>query len=572
MSFYFDRLEAARRQQQRMVPAGVGGCTPPPRPWPCYQHAAALLPLAPPPLPVPASLHAGEGRGSGRAGEEAGAGGGGRDAWRGGGSAAVAGIGAAVPAAAAAGGGRWVERGVAPAREEEEAGGVGGGEVRNKRCSPAPAPLPGARSPPPKRRAVAAFRRFPLGCGRGDAAAATSLPVPGDSRSGPAPPPPTLAGGKDSVLFEAAGTTATAAAGSSARHKVSAADGAPHCPGAALLKPSEALGKNSVAAADALGNDTASESGDQSLKSKDDLVVTPTRVLPKPSMVSAYRRFPPGCRRPAAPLLAGGGSSQMHSPPSVQAVPEDRDVAAVCSGTEDGAAKDEGLEEGEIASEGQQSPTVTLHDEAATSCRDGASSSEEMIGNARQCEAESKSGGSSCNVVAAESLSQRLPKEHPETESVSECAMDTASSGAAAGVSDEGATMRKKVMFTPRKSVKPPKSIQKPAPNTHGVSFSKEAEQEETELGRHSTNGIEDTDDFTKDRAMLQDPIPMSADKCPWTNKRKEAATVSHYFGPKKKKVKAKEDPILKDDEVSKALAAVYEGKFEPGQTQGTGI
>ncbi|CAL5002360.1 unnamed protein product [Urochloa decumbens] len=297
-------------------------------------------------------------------------------------------------------------------------------------------------------------------------------------------------------------------------------------------------------------------------------------------MVSAYRRFPPGCWRPGAPLLAGGGCSQVCS---VQVVPEDRDeleivapvcateedgaakdkgleegeVAPGCSGTEDGAAQSDGLEEGEIApgcsgtedeaaksegldegeviaSEVQESPSATVHCEAAgAACIDGNSSSEEMIGNAWQCEEESKFGGgcSSCNVVAAESLSQGLPREHLKTESVSECATDTASSGAAARVSD--------------------------------------GEQEETQLLRHSTNGIEDTDYFTKDRAMLQDPIPMSADKCPWTNKGKEAATVIvHYFGPKKKKVSDKEDSIFKGNEVLKALAAVHEAKFEPGQPQ----
>ncbi|CAL5006546.1 unnamed protein product [Urochloa decumbens] len=700
MSFYFDRLDAARRQQQMAaLPAAAAGCSPPPRPWPCYryQHAAALLPRSPPPVPVP-PLHAGVGSVAVARGAAGGAAG-----WN-----AVAAAGGWV-GDAARGGARSVPTDPAPAREE--AGGVGGGEVRNKRCSPAP--TPGARSPPPKRRAVAAFRRFPPGCGR-DAAAAPPLPVSGDSRSDPArrdgcsgalqdslPPPPTttLAGGKDSVLFKAAAPSPSAAAspGSISPNKVSA-DGAAGATTDDAPGPSAAPNKNSVSASDGLGNDTASRgvavpgSGDQSLKTKDDLLVTSVRFLPKPSMVSAYRRFPPGCGRPGPPLLPGGGSSQLCSPSSVQAVAEDRDeletvapvrsgtedgaaqnegleegeVAPRCSGTEDGAAKSEGLEEGNvIASEVQESPSATvhcgkaaaacidgnysseemienawqseenrsggsscnivaeslsqglpkehleteiasecatdtassgaaaavseegatmrkkvmftprksvkppksihkpaLHDEATTACRHGTSSSE--VGNTWQCEDESKSGGSSSCNVAAESLSQGLPKEHLETESMSECATDTASSGAAAGVSDGGATTRKKVMFTPRKSVKPPKSIQKPALNTHGVSvsFSKETEQEKTQLGRHSTNGIEDTDDFTKDR---QDPIPMSADKCPWTNKGKESAIITHYFGPKKKKVSDKEDSILKHDEVLKALAAVHEAKFEPG-------
>jgi hypothetical protein len=185
-------------------------------------------------------------------------------------------------------------------------------------------------------------------------------------------------------------------------------------------------------------------------------------------------------------------------------------------------------------------------------------------------------------------LAQDLPKEHLREERVSEaeCATtaDTACSGVAAGISDEGAMTRKKVMFTPRKSVKPPKLIQKSTP------FSNETE-EESELGRHTTNGIEDTDEFKKDPAM-QDP--MSSDKSPWI-KGKEAATVSDYFGPKKKvNVKGqahllasiaaacvlvtmekpdanKEDSNLEDDAIFKALAA-REGNFEHGPQDADGV
>ncbi|CAO2201650.1 unnamed protein product [Urochloa humidicola] len=651
MSFYLDRLEAARRQQQQqmrmMVPAGTG-CAPPPRPWPCYQyqHAAATLLPRSPPLPVPVRPHAGDGRASGEGA------GGGRDAWRGG-RAAVA----------------WGE--AAPTTGTDAGGWVGGGgEVRNKRCTTAP--IPDALSPPPKRRAaVPAFRRFPPGCGR-DAAAAPPLPNPRAGCGDDSRPEPSQRRGGGVLLFEAAAASPNPSAASpraSAVNKVSLDAGAP---GAAPVKQSGAPGRNSVAVADApLSSDTASHG----------VAVAVARpvsvsVIQKQSMVSAYRRFPPGCGRPESPLLAGGGSSQVCS---VQAIPGDRDheleiVAPVCSDTEDGAAKKEGLEEGEIASEAQESPSATtLHCEAATTaCTHGNSSTEEMVGNTWQFEENSKSGGSSCNVVAAESLPQRLPKEHMEkdervserattdtatsgvaavvsdgaaammrkkvmftarksvkppylmqkpapctqcmpiskeaeeeetqlgrhtsaaieddtnefakavqhpipignawqceqegksggssgnvvaesvdqglpkedlgTVSVAECGTtDTATSGVAAGVPDGGgATMpKKKVMLTPRKSVKPPKSMQKPPLlTTRSASFSKETEQEETELGRHNTNGIEDTDDFTKDRAM-QDHIPMSSEKRPWASKANEAATVIiHYFDPKKKKMK----------------------------------
>ncbi|CAL5006545.1 unnamed protein product [Urochloa decumbens] len=585
MSLYLDRLEAARRQQQM----AAAGCFPPPRPWPCYQyqHAAALLPRSPRPLPVPVSPHAGMGNvavarsGGGAAGWDAVAAAGGwvGDAARrqqqmaaacyqyqhaavllprsprplpvpvsphaGVGSVAVARSGGGGGAAgwdAVAAAGWWVgdaARGgvgsvpTAPAREE--AGGVGGGEAGNKRCSPAR--TPGARSPPPKRRAVAARRRFPPGCGR-DAAAAPPLPGTGcgDSRSDPArrrdggsgalqdsPPRPTatLAAGKNTTVL----SEATAAA------SPSAASG-----GWSALNY-KVPGKNSAAAADALSNHTGSRGvagpgiGDQILKKKDDLLVAPMLVLPKPIMVSAFRRFPPGCGRPGSPLLAGVLACAAEADHAC-ATEEDelKIVAPVCATEEDGAAKDEGLEEGEVApgcsgtedgaaqsdglEEGEIAPGCSgTEDEAAKS--EGLEEGEEMVGNAWQSE-ESKSGGSSsCIVVAAESLSQGLPREHLETGSVSECATDMVSSGAAAGVSDGGATTRKKVMFTPRKSVKPPKSIQKPDLNT----FSKET-------------------------------------------------VITHYFGPKKKKVSDKEDSILKHDEVLKALPAVHEAKFEPGQPQ----
>ncbi|RLN04752.1 hypothetical protein C2845_PM13G11610 [Panicum miliaceum] len=615
MSFYLDRLEAARRQR-------VTSC------YQNYQHAAsAQLPRQQhPPFPP---LHAGEGGGAGNAG----------GTWRGD-SAALARSGPA-PVGAGAGAAGWdavAARGAgglaadgalgadgsvtAPPAREEAGGGAG---LRNKRCSLAPTPQFGC--PPPKRTAVPARRRFPPGCGRDTGAPPLPVPGAGDDGSrfvparrggGPGAPlqesvpphPTTLAGGNDSVVFEGTASPAAAAAaapGSSALNEVSAADApgagattgsACHRPGAALMKPSEAAGKSSVAAAaDGLWNSTASPgvagpgSGDQLLKNKDHLAPA-MRLLPKPSMVCARRRFPTGCRRRGGPLPAGSCGSHVCLPSSEAAAPSQRDdmeiVAPPCSGA-DGAAQNKELEEGGPASEVRESPDATLHDEA-TACRHGASaagisaveghethtsSSEKMIGSTCHC-AENRTSGSSCN-VAAESLAQVLPKEHlrDEIQRVSECATtaDTACSGVAAGISDEGAMMRKKVMFTPRKSVKPPKSIQKSTP------FSNETE--ETELGRHTTNGIEDTDEFKKDPAM-QDP--MSSDKSPWT-KGKEAATVSDYFGPKKKvnahlpaNVTAacalgtmekpdanKEDySNLEDDDIFKALAA-HEGKFEHG-------
>jgi euchromatic histone-lysine N-methyltransferase len=237
------------------------------------------------------------------------------------------------------------------------------------------------------------------------------------------------------------------------------------------------------------------------------------------------------------------------------------------------------------------SSSVTLPE--ATACGHGASvaaispvevnashsSSGERIGNKWHCEEMSSSAvpaidananvtnqpsESSCNLVA-ESLAQGLSKECHKTESVSECAaFDTTSSDFAAG---EGAVVRNEVMHTPRKSVRPPRLIQKSLLDTQCSGQSV------------SMNDVEDTGVFTKDRA-IQDP--MSANKSTWTN-GKEAA----FFGPKKRVKKKKlnkrrftvkgpaHPPInvasrsalgsiekLEDDEVFKALAA-HETKFE---------
>nr|CAB3503443.1 unnamed protein product [Digitaria exilis] len=628
MSFYLDRLEALRRQHRMMEEAAAVWYAPsPPRARPCYpyRYGSLLLPPRPQHHAVRPPLHGGEG-GVGKA-----RGGGAPGTWPGASAArleaAPASAGAAGGALASASGAGWFCGGcgremsgsvapagwlcdgcaqempgsVAPApARKEEAGGVGADEVRNKRCSMEPA-TQALCSPPPKRRATSALRRFPPGCGRDAAAPPLPVPVAGHDGSlsvhaprdggsgvpqgsGPPPPPATpLAGRKDGVLFEAAASPSAAAGGdggSTAGNMVSASDGAAcatpdgahHCPRPALVKPSEIPGKISVPAANGPWNtyDTGSHgiagtaSDDQSL-------------LPRASIVSARRRFPPGCGRRGSPLFTDGGRDKTWPPPS-EVVRSDRHgmevVAPLCSGNADGAAKkDKSEEEEEVASEAQESPIAILHGDATATCRHGASaagigamgvcashttSSEEMIGYTSQCE-ENKAAGSSCNVLA-ESLAQGLPEEHVKGDTVSKCATtNTASSGAAAIVSFEGSMMRK-VMFTPRKSVKPPKSFQKPALNTQCRPLSKETEEETDQLGRHTANGIEDKNEVTTDQGM-QDP--MSADKCSWT-KGKEVATVSHYFGPKKVNVKVqldKKGDSIMEDILSKV--AVDQGNFE---------
>lgn len=584
MSFYLARLEAARQQHRMMAAAAAGHSHAPPAwlPYP-YQHAGLLPRPHHPPVPPP--FHAGR-----------------VDTWRGGGVARR--HGAALGAGASLGDGArgGVAGSATGATAREETGGVGGGDELRRNTRPL-APTPRPRSPPPKRRrAVSARRLFPPGCGR-DAArslasadhdASRSVAAPrGDGGSGGAPhtsflPPPALAGGKvDSALFEATsspGAAASTGAGSiSEPEKVSASGGAAgvhHRRGGRLVKSSEASGRNSVAAANAIMDDSQGVAASPSM-----------RLIPKPTAVSANRRLPPGCRRLGAPLPAGDGTANQVvylSSPEEVVVPTERDDMEFVARP----AIDTTLE----VQKSQVSSSVTLHEEA-TACVVEAyashASSGERIGNRWHCEEQrssavhasganvtNKHGGSSCNVVAAESLAQGLSKERHWRESVPEsAALDTTcSDDLAAAVSGEGAVVRKKVMHTPRKSVRPPRLIQKFLLGTQRRPFSKEIDRG-TEVGWSVTmNNIEYTGGFMKDQATQN---PMSANRSSWT-KGKEAAA---FFGPKKRVNKKKklnkrrvtvkgpvsscalddkEDPILEDDEIFKALAA-HETKFEYG-------
>ncbi|KAK3121644.1 hypothetical protein QOZ80_8BG0657860 [Eleusine coracana subsp. coracana] len=162
--------------------------------------------------------------------------------------------------------------------------------------------------------------------------------------------------------------------------------------------------------------------------------------------------------------------------------------------------------------------------------------------------------------------------------------MGKASSDLSARVSDEGAPMRRKVMLTARKTVRPPKVIKKSAVDTRHAPFSwKEKEKEkESELGRNATkHEIEDTDEFTK--GLVQQAL-RSSEKRP-TTQQMDAATVTGYFGPRKRvkvkhltnspmkfnpkfelgrkeKLADKADSNLDDDDLLKGLA-VREGKLE---------
>ncbi|KAK3123355.1 hypothetical protein QOZ80_8AG0629260 [Eleusine coracana subsp. coracana] len=159
------------------------------------------------------------------------------------------------------------------------------------------------------------------------------------------------------------------------------------------------------------------------------------------------------------------------------------------------------------------------------------------------------------------------------------CKIGKASSDLAARGSKESAPMRRKTMLTARKTVRPPKVIKKSAVDTRHTPLS---EIKENELGRNATkNEIEDTDEFTK--GLVQQALRFS-EKRPMTQ-RKEAATATGYFGPRKReklkhltnipmkfnpkcelgskeKLADKADSNLDDDDILKGLA-VREGKLE---------
>ncbi|CAO2210854.1 unnamed protein product [Urochloa humidicola] len=207
--------------------------------------------------------------------------------------------------------------------------------------------------------------------------------------------------------------------------------------------------------------------------------------------------------------------------------------------------------------------------------------SNEMIGgNTLQCEENRSSRlvakdvklmnqpiGSSSNIVG-ESLAEDFSKQDMMGKRVSESGrMNGASSNvAAAGESGDSTKVTRKVIFTPRKVVRPIKNLH----------------EEETEHGRGVIiNRVKDTGELTADQVMQ---VPMSSKKFLMTGE-KETATTRGFFGPRKKvKVKAPahlwtkiastralgskgklNDEVastLDDDEILKALV-VHEGKIE---------
>ncbi|OQU80395.1 hypothetical protein SORBI_3007G121200, partial [Sorghum bicolor] len=170
--------------------------------------------------------------------------------------------------------------------------------------------------PPPKRRLVSATRLFPPGYGR-DAAAPLAA---GDDDS-------SLMGARAEGASDAPQKTAlplsVGKAGSSVMQQVESsadfvsapiADNGHHGLEAELQRSSETLCRSGVPNADdLLDTDAQGDAGSVGFVRKESVPAT-RRLLPKPRMVSAVRRFPPGCGRPKASLVAGGGSTEVRLP------------------------------------------------------------------------------------------------------------------------------------------------------------------------------------------------------------------------------------------------------------------
>ncbi|WVZ93106.1 hypothetical protein U9M48_039115 [Paspalum notatum var. saurae] len=464
------------------------------------------------------------------------------------------------------------------AREEMGAGG-------ERRFGSFPAPR---AYPPPKRRAVSARRRFPPGCGR-DAA---PLPAAGDGDGGSddalqlqnktapslsvreadtnvmegsvaAVVSAPLAGADDGSRLVLAGVhgggsdalqkaaPSPSKAGSNAMEVSPVTVSAPHADTggghgleAAPPRSPEPLPRSSLAAAGAaLDTDWQgdAEAGSSGFGRKKELVPA-KRLLPKPGMASAVRRFPPGCGRVRVVATDGSTSATGQRSKETAAAPYS---GAITDGAVQGGHTEERSETPEMRPVVQQSQTsidVIQHESVAC---DAATDAKVM----------NKSDWRPCSGVP-ESLAKGTSRQQQKAKRVSESPKRVrASFDIAPRVSDQGAMIRNKSMFTTRNIVvKPGKSIQKSAMDSRPRPFANDREKK-TELGRCVTTiDSEDTAEFTKDRVVQ---APTSVDKCARTDS--EMATTSRdFFGPKKVKIKAADLQKLPSNlacEILKALA-----------------
>uniref|UniRef100_A0A0E0QIP0 YDG domain-containing protein n=1 Tax=Oryza rufipogon TaxID=4529 RepID=A0A0E0QIP0_ORYRU len=262
---------------------------------------------------------------------------------------------------------RGVERdaGQVVAREEKRHGGeLGTKRGLEERAARSPPP-----PPPPKRRAVSAIRQFPPGCGR-DAAApvARGRGCDGGVRLLDEATAAPLAGSKDDsavpgVVEKVASVDGGDSMANAHHHHHAMMD-------TVLMKSSHVSDENQVArkvgslenGAEGSARGKGGHGGE--LLGRKEVLAQAANLLPKRRIVSATRRFPPGCGRDAVAPLAHREESKVGS--SLEAMPVDagwgvsKEVVTTdgrnnsvnqCASNIVGTVKCQELEEGEVAAE-----------------------------------------------------------------------------------------------------------------------------------------------------------------------------------------------------------------------------
>ncbi|XP_052166308.1 uncharacterized protein LOC127783083 [Oryza glaberrima] len=386
------------------------------------------------------------------------------------------------------------DAGAAVATEEKR----NGGEVGTKRGMEERA----ARSPPPpKRSAVSSVRQFPPGCGR-DAA----LPLGrrhGRGRDGDGGVPP-LAGNRTDLPLEAVVDGGDPIANV---HQI-------------FSKSSHATDENQVACKVGSLEDVVQEGAANSgeLLGWKQVLAQAANVLPKRRMVSATRRFPPGCGRD---VKTGSGLEFMAVDASCGGV--SKEVVATDGG--DSLVSQE-LEEGEVADEAYSdvdSQNVAVDDSMAAATED--------VKVMNKCKG-------TLPRAAAEPCAEGPSKEH--FKGMRECENDRmgkSSMNVATEVFGDG-MMRSKILLTARKAVKSPLNT------LHRWPFSKG--KEECAVTNSAPFGPKKK--FKVKGAYQTKDIPIKIVSTPG-------------LGGKDNLVD-KEALILEDDDILKALA-VHDGKLK---------
>uniref|UniRef100_A0A0E0QIN9 YDG domain-containing protein n=1 Tax=Oryza rufipogon TaxID=4529 RepID=A0A0E0QIN9_ORYRU len=348
---------------------------------------------------------------------------------------------------------RGVERdaGQVVAREEKRHGGeLGTKRGLEERAARSPPP-----PPPPKRRAVSAIRQFPPGCGR-DAAApvARGRGCDGGVRLLDEATAAPLAGSKDDsavpgVVEKVASVDGGDSMANAHHHHHAMMD-------TVLMKSSHVSDENQVArkvgslenGAEGSARGKGGHGGE--LLGRKEVLAQAANLLPKRRIVSATRRFPPGCGRDAVAPLAHREESKVGS--SLEAMPVDagwgvsKEVVTTdgrnnsvnqCASNIVGTVKCQELEEGEVAAE---------------ACCDVES---QKVAAADVVKVMNKCKGTKSK-AAAEPWAEGPSKEHFKAKR--ECEKDgmkKSSMNVPTEVFRDG-IMRTKLLLTARKAVKPP--------------------------------------------------------------------------------------------------------------------